>query len=121
MKRLMLGLVLMAASLMAADVTGKWTGTLVEKGEQGERSFPALLVLKQAGTALTGTAGPNEGERYDISKAVVDGDQITFEVEREVSVMKFDLKLEGDRLSGTVTRERDGRKESARLEVKRSQ
>jgi transcription termination factor Rho len=33
--------------------------------------------------------------------------------------MKFDLKEQGDELTGTVTRERDGEKQSAALAVKR--
>lgn len=110
-----------AVSLFAADATGAWSGSLLVTGPNGEQSHPAHLVLKQDGARLTGTAGPNASEQNAIDKGTADGDHLTFDVPREDHVMKFDLKLEGDRISGTVSRERAGQKETARLEAKRAQ
>ena len=108
---------LAAATLVAADVTGSWRGTLTPDGGD---AGPALLILKQEGNALTGTAGPDENERHPISKGTVDNDTVAFEVETPGGVMKFALKQKDDELTGDVTRERDGQQQTAKLAVKRT-
>lgn len=108
------------AGLMAADATGKWTGTLTTpSSEGGERSGPALLELKQEGAKLTGTAGPDAGERHDIQNGKAEEGTLTFEVPTGEVVMKFTLKQEGDAIKGEITRERDGRTQVAKLDLKR--
>ena len=116
MKHILL-LTFAAFSLMAADATGTWTGTLTvpDKGDPG----PALLVLKQEGVKLTGTAGPDANERHAIENGKAENGNITFEIPRENGVMKFTLKQEGDEIKGDITRERDGEKQTAKLAVKR--
>jgi len=103
--------------LAAADVTGSWRGTFTPEGRD---AGPALLILKQEGTAVTGTAGPDENERHAISKGKVENDTVVFEVETPGGVMKFALKQKGDELAGDVTRERDGQQQAAKLAVKRT-
>jgi hypothetical protein len=109
---------LAAATLAAADVTGSWKGTFTPDGRD---AGPALLILKQEGNAVTGTAGPDENERHPISKGKVENDTVTFDVETPGGVMTFALKQKGDELTGDVTRERDGQKQTAKLVVKRTQ
>jgi hypothetical protein len=109
-----------AAGLMAADVTGKWTGTLTTRNDAGEeRRGPALLELKQEGNKVTGTAGPDSGERHTIENGKAEDGNITFEIPHEEFVMKVSLKHEGDELKGGVQRERQGRTEQAKLDLKR--
>jgi hypothetical protein len=107
---------LAAMALSAADVTGSWSGTLTPDGRD---AGPALLILKQEGTEVTGTVGPNENERHPISKGKVEKDTVAFEVETPGGVMKFALKQKGDELAGAVTREREGQQQTAKLAVKR--
>src|SRR5262249_53928227 len=115
MKRHLL-LLVSAAALFAADATGTWTGTFTpEGGNEG----PAVLVLKPEGKTVTGTAGPNESDRYQISNGKVSGDDLTFEVSTGNSVMKFALKQSGDEIKGEASRERDGQKQTAKIAVKR--
>ena len=109
---------LAAATLAAADVTGTWSGTLTPEDRD---AGPALLVLKQEGNAVTGTAGPDATESHPISKGKVENDTVTFEVETPGGVMKFALKQKGDELAGEVTREREGQQQTAKLAVKRTQ
>jgi hypothetical protein len=112
--RLLTILALSAFSLIAADATGKWTGSLMpDDGSTG----PALLILKQDGNKLTGTAGPDADKRMEIVNGKVDGDSITFELPGER--MKFVLKQNGDSIDGEVSREREGETQKARLVVKR--
>jgi hypothetical protein len=115
MKRLLF-LLVSAFTLLAADATGKWTGTLTP---DGGGDGPAYLVLKQEGTKLTGTAGPGEGEQTPIENGKVDGANITFELPAGGSVMKFVLKQEGEEIKRDISRERDGQKQTAKLAVKR--
>jgi hypothetical protein len=106
-----------AANLFASDATGKWTGsfTTADSSEQ----HPALLVLKQEGVKLTGTAGPDTGEQHPIENGKAENGNLTFDVPTENSVMKFALKQEGDEIKGELSRERDGQKQTANLAVKR--
>jgi hypothetical protein len=109
-----------ALALIAADATGTWTGTLTAPtSDGGERPGPAHLVLKQEGARLTGTAGPNPGEQHTIENGKAENGNLTFELLRDDSVMKFVLKQDGDEIKGDVTRERDGESQTAKLSVKR--
>ena len=80
----MLMIALAATALAAADVTGTWSGTLTPDGRD---AGPALLILKQEGNAVTGTAGPDANETHPISKGMVENDTVTFEVETPGGVM----------------------------------
>jgi hypothetical protein len=118
MKRILL-FVLAAASLVAADATGKWTGSLIVPSDEGEQSKPAHLVLKQEGTKLTGTAGPDVSEQHPIENGKAENGVLTFEVPTGETIMRFSVKQEGDELKGEITRERDGQTQTAKLAVKR--
>jgi hypothetical protein len=110
---------LAAVGLMAADATGKWTGKLIVPSSDGEQDRPAHLVLKQTGATLTGTAGPDAGEQHPLQNGKAENGVLTFEVPTGETVMMFTLKHEGDEIRGTITRERDGQKQTAKLELKR--
>ena len=118
MKHILL-LTFAAASLMAADATGTWTGTLTVSAPDGSEPHPALLVLKQEGVKLTGTAGPDTSEQHAIENGKAENGSLTFEVPGENGVMKFTLKQEGDEIKGEITREREGEKQTAKIAVKR--
>lgn len=121
MKKLLLFVLAAAACLWAADATGTWTGSLIVAGPDGtEQSRPAHLILKQDGARLTGSAGPDASEQHPISNGKAEDGALTFEVSRDDSVMRFALKLDGDRITGVVTREREGQTQTAKLDVKRS-
>ena len=58
--------------LLAADVTGKWTGTArFRDADDASRSTPAVLNLKQDGQKVTGTAGPAEDQQRPIDRKSV--------------------------------------------------
>lgn len=119
MKRyLVVVLVLLATGLMvsAADFTGTWKGTFTPENRD---AGPALVILRQTGNTVTGTAGPDENERNEIANGKVMGDRITFEVAREEGTMKFVLTIEGETVTGQASRERDGQQQTAKLNLKR--
>src|SRR5882757_622769 len=105
-------LTLAAFSVMPADATGTRTGTLTAPREE---PGPAHLVLKQEGTKVTGTAGPNTDKQHEIQNGKAEGGKLTFELPGENATMKFVLKLEGEEIKGDVSRERDGQVQTASL------
>lgn len=115
---------LLAATLLAAadvDLTGKWTGTFDMNGPNGEtNNSTALLVLKQSGTAITGTVGPNEEQQFPLVKGKVEGDKITLEADREGNPVTFNLVLADGRLKGEVLISRDGETRKAKIDVGRA-
>lgn len=108
----------LSVAAFGADATGTWTGELLrDDGHPG----PAHLVLKQDGSKLTGSGGPNAGEQYAIQNGSASPDgELTFEIAREESVMKFKLRLSGDEIKGDVTRQHEGQTQTAKLSVKRA-
>jgi hypothetical protein len=124
MKLLLCLAVLALASLPAVadvNVTGNWTGTFTAVGPNGEtKDSTALLVLKQDGKTITGSAGPNEDERYDIVKGSIEGNKISLDLQENDHTVHFDLTLADDRISGEASATTpDGHQLHAKLDVKR--
>jgi hypothetical protein len=110
--------VAVAAIAMAADVTGKWTGSFTP--ENGE-AHTALLVLKQDGAAITGTAGPDESQQFPIQTGKIDGNKVVLEISpSEGAVYHMELVLDGDHLKGDMTAKRDDGTMTAKLDVSRA-
>ena len=114
----------LAAWLPAAadvNVTGNWSGTFTSTGPNGDtHDSTALLVLKQDGNQITGTAGPNQDERYPITKGTIDGNKIVFEVAGGEHTIHFELTVAEDRIQGEARGATDGGQWQAKLDVKRS-
>src|SRR5947209_8060000 len=105
----------------AVDVTGKWSGSFNSVGPNGDtKESTALLVLKQSGTDITGTVGPNEDEQFPIQKGKIEGDKITLEADHDGHVMKFELKLASGRISGEALMSREGQSMKAKIGVGRA-
>ena len=107
----------LAATVLMADATGKWKGTLTPEGQNGG---PALLVLKQDGTSLTGTAGPDETGQHAILNGKVEGGKITFELAVGQGNAKFTLLQDGEEIKGDVKLEGGGQTQAAKIELKRA-
>lgn len=87
---------LIASALVAGNFAGTWTGTM-----KGIAIDSAFMVLAQDGNAVTGTIGPDRDAQFKITKASMDGDTLTIEAQPG-GTLRFVMKLEGDKLSGTV-------------------
>lgn len=111
-------LALAAVTMFAGDLDGSYTGTMTPEGRDASS---ALVVFKTVDGKLTGTGGPNEGEQHPFSNIKLEGDRLTFElVNPNGGVMKFDLKVDGNKLAGKIVRERsDGQTQTAMLAVER--
>jgi hypothetical protein len=122
MKRLFTILLLSSFAVLAAadtDLTGKWTGTFDGSGGQ-EKPSSAVLLLKQKGMEITGTAGPSEDQQFPIRSGKVEGTKVTLDVDHEGNLMHVALVLEGDRLTGSAQVSRDGGTLTAKIDVTRS-
>jgi hypothetical protein len=105
-RRLLGTLAITALTALAADVSGKWTGNFEMTDSDGtKQTRPVYLVLKQDGTTLTGSGGPDSSEQHPIVTGTVDGNSLKFTVE---GGFIFDVKYEADEIKGDVRRERDG-------------
>ena len=123
MKTLLIVLIATLALVAApeTDVTGKWSGTFVVSDANGEtKDSTALLMLKQTGSDISGSVGPNEGEQHAIKKGNIDRDKITLLVEDEGRVINFDLILAADRIRGDARMSHDGQTATAKLDVTRA-
>ncbi|MGD0301375.1 MAG: hypothetical protein ABSE86_30220 [Bryobacteraceae bacterium] len=110
MKSILLSLLLAAAwTLSGADLTGKWAGTVDMKQDGEAQTIPVVMIVKQEGNKLTGTAGPEE-DQHTIQKGVVDGDTVTLEVDGGEAIYYLELKVDGDQISGAVKQGTDGEK-----------
>ena len=90
---------LSAATAMAADVTGTWTGEA--KGPDGS-SFQITFTFKQDGATLTGTVQPPQGDPMAISNGKVDGDKFTFDDSFNGMTIHHDCTVDGDTIKMTT-------------------
>lgn len=99
---------LLTVATFAADISGSWKWTA--PGRNGSMETTAKLELKDG--ALTGTVSGRMGDS-PIGNASFKDDHVAFTVTREFNgnqfVIKYEGKLEGDTITGTIERPgRDG-------------
>ena len=119
MKKIALTILVLALAMtaMAADATGDWSGSFTPEGMD---TGTAYLKLKQSGTALTGTAGPDANQQWPITNGKVDGNTLTgVTTSPEGVAYKFTLTLDGDRITGNIDVSAGGQSIKAKLDVKR--
>ena len=103
---MLLVLLTLVVSAIAADVTGTWSGPMKMKMGDETRDDSALLILKQSGGTVTGTIGPNDERRYDITKGTIDGENVHLEANIQGdNKLVLDLKVEGEKLTGNLKAE----------------
>lgn len=107
---------LCALSTFAADLTGKWTGTLKASSSDGDTEHSITLDLKQSGDRLTGTAVSDEGNRIPL-KGNIEGARVVLHFDTSKPSARFVLQLEGARLKGELTG--DGEDMKTKVELAR--
>ena len=101
--------------LLAADVTGKWTGTI----ETPNGSREVNLNLKADGAKLTGTISGRSGDT-EIQDGKVDGDNVSFTVIRNFNGNEFKQHYVGKAAGDTITFKLQMRDREVELTVKRA-
>jgi hypothetical protein len=116
---MLLGVIALVAA-PDSNVSGKWSGSFNLTRPDGEtKDSTAVLLLKQTGTEISGSVGPNEEEQHAITKGSIAGDKITLEAADEGRVIRFDLVLAGDRITGEANMTNEGQTTKAKLDVTR--
>src|SRR5215472_11980782 len=115
---LLLGALTLVA-LADSNVTGKWIGSFKTAGPEPETGT-AFMMLKQTGSDISGTVGPDEAEQHTITKGKIEGDKIMLLVEDEGHTIKFDLVVAGDRITGDANMAHDGQTRQAKIDVTRA-
>ncbi len=93
-----------AAATAAGDVSGTWSGAFTVTGPDSSRDGTAFLILKQVGSDISGSGGPDKNQQWPLAKASMDGNRLTGEVTQpDGVVVKISLMLDDDHLQGDVT------------------
>ena len=82
---------LLGISAFAADVDGKWSGTVSTPGGD----FPQTFTFKADGDKLTGSMTGMDGMEIKIADGKVDGNNISFSVTLDFGGMPFILSYKG--------------------------
>jgi hypothetical protein len=82
---------MLAVSAFAADVDGKWNGTMTTP--MGD--VPVGFVLKADGAKLTGSTTGPDGAEVKIADGKVDGSKISFSVTFDFGGMPFTMNYAG--------------------------
>jgi hypothetical protein len=90
-RNLALGFVLLAASAFAADIDGKWSGSI----DSPNGAVQIAFTFKADGATLTGTTTGPDGMEVKIDKGKIDGNNISFEVTIDFGGMPFTVPYTG--------------------------
>ena len=101
------------------NLTGTWAGSFIITMDGETKDESAHIVLQHKGAGLTGTAGPNADQQWEILKGKVDAGKVEFDVQSNGPLIHFTLKLVEGRLKGEANAEQDGRKMTATVDVAR--
>jgi hypothetical protein len=85
------------------------------------RSAPTAMVLKQDGTAVTGTIGAHDSQQFAIKNGTIDGNKVHLEIEPTEGprLVVLELTLDGNHLSGEAKGEAEDGKFVAKLKFDR--
>ncbi|MDB5321189.1 MAG: hypothetical protein JWN40_2820 [Phycisphaerales bacterium] len=91
-----------------ANVDGKWTW--IYKTKDG-KDAEATIKLKQDGEKLTGAYLARDGKETPIQDGKIKGDELSFDVNRDVGdqkmLFKYSGKISGDTITGKIVFGRD--------------
>jgi hypothetical protein len=93
-----IALVFFAGSCFAADVDGKWAGTL--STPMGD--VPVAFTLKADGASLSGTTSGPDGSEVKITNGKTDGNKISFSVSFDFGGMPLQLDYKGVVANGEI-------------------
>lgn len=88
---LVLGMLVLAAPAFAADVDGKWTGSI----DTPNGAVTVGFTFKADGSTLTGSTTSPDGGAVPIKNGKIDGNKISFDVDLDFGGMAFTLSYTG--------------------------
>ena len=107
MKKFLFLLLISCALGFSADLTGRWTGTILvaDPGSGTTITTQVQVEITQRAEGVSGKIGRAEDrETVPIKNVRLEGDTLYFEAasEETTGAMKFVLKVDGDRMEGTM-------------------
>lgn len=125
-QRVVLACLLFAGLLVTAgwsqtNITGTWSGSFdITQPDGAVQHDTAYLVLTQNGPAITGTVGPNEDHRINITTGKITDSDIQLSAEMEDGgKLVFRMRLEGEHIKGDVSGDTPGGRVEAKIDVTR--
>jgi hypothetical protein len=106
------------AAAASDALTGTYTGAIAPD-VPGDMPDRGTIVVGRSGERWTASAGPDAGTQFEAGTVVRTADGLAFEVALdggEGRVLRFDLKVEGRRMTGTVALRRDGGQSTGRID-----
>lgn len=97
--KLLAGLLLLASATVIPNLSGVWTGAF----RGGDQDIPQLFTLKQQGSKVTGTGGPDSTEQYPVLNGSVTGNVVKFQVNNGQRKFFYTLKDTDAKLRGSLT------------------
>jgi len=88
---IVLGVLLLAAPMLAADIDGKWTGSI----DTPMGASPVSFTFKADGAMLTGTATGIDGSEVPIKDGKIEANNISFNVTFDFGGMPLMLSYTG--------------------------
>jgi hypothetical protein len=89
--RIAVAVAVIAGSAIAADVSGKWTGSLA----MGDNQITLSYDFKQDGEKLTGTVTGPQGNPLTLNDGKVEGDKLSFTLQVEGPNGNIKISSEG--------------------------
>lgn len=108
---------LLALNAMAADLSGKWSGSF--RADGADHDVPQLFILKQDGNKLTGSGGPNQSEQYPLENGKVEGDRVRFEITTGEWKFTYNLKADPGKMAGDLELTSLNDKRAAKVSLKK--
>jgi hypothetical protein len=123
MKAILLGLLLTAGAICAADFAGRWDGTTDLKDRDG-RTVPMHMRLTQEAGKISGgiwTEDHDEDQPRAIQNATLNGNHLRFEVPQKAdAVVTFELDVDGDSMTGSAKFQGPNGAQELKLALKRA-
>ena len=115
------GALMLAPRLTAVDdLSGKWSGSFnITFPDGSTKDAMAFMDLKHKGEELKGTAGETPDRQWAIQNGKVNGNRITFEVQTDNPLFRFELALTDGRLKGEAKAEQEGKSIKAVIDLQR--
>jgi hypothetical protein len=82
------------------NFSGRWTSSL--QALSGVADIPQEFVFIQDSKTLTGTARVDSAQQYPMIHGLVAGDSVKFEVNNGPKIFLYDLRVEDEKLRGTL-------------------
>ena len=110
------------SAAQAASLTGTWNATFTQTRSTGEKqSITFTFHFTQKGKVLSGTIGPEPARQWKVEKGVVDGANVSFQVQvPDGPLRSFTLTLVKGRLQGTQKLEFKGQTAEVTVEAERA-